>query len=105
MSFVFISSISHYSNLTKNQFNPVILIMFCIKIFCIDGDGSVIMHMGALPVVGQVAPANLKHIIINNGTHDSVGGQPSAAQDEQRFQLTKLALACGYKEVCAIQQM
>jgi phosphonopyruvate decarboxylase len=88
----------------EKKLKLVILIMFGIKIFCIDGDGSVIMHMGALPVVGQVAPANLKHIIINNGTHDSVGGQPSAAQDEQRFQLTKVALACGYKEVCAILQ-
>ncbi|XP_065347798.1 phosphonopyruvate decarboxylase-like [Cloeon dipterum] len=68
------------------------------QIFCIDGDGSVIMHMGALAVIGQTEPQNFKHIIINNGTHDSVGGQPSAALDENKFQLVKIALACGYKE-------
>ncbi|CAB3376848.1 Hypothetical predicted protein [Cloeon dipterum] len=71
------------------------------QIFCIDGDGSVIMHMGALAVIGQTEPQNFKHIIINNGTHDSVGGQPSAALDENKFQLVKIALACGYKEARA----
>jgi len=57
------------------------------------------MHMGALAVVGQTSPSNLKHVVINNGTHDSVGGQPSAAQDEVCFRFPQLALACGYKQV------
>ena len=45
------------------------------KVFCIDGDGSVIMHMGALTTSGIFGDDNFKHILINNGCHDSVGGQ------------------------------
>jgi phosphonopyruvate decarboxylase len=67
-------------------------------VFCIDGDGSVIMHMGALAIIGQSAPKNFKHIVINNGTHDSVGGQPSAAGND-KFKLPQIALACGYNQV------
>ena len=45
------------------------------KIFCIDGDGAVLMHTGAVSTIGDIAPKNFRHIIINNGSHDSVGGQ------------------------------
>ena len=47
------------------------------KVFCIDGDGAVLMHMGAMAIIGDLAPNNLIHIIINNGAHESVGGQPT----------------------------
>ncbi|NGP76668.1 phosphonopyruvate decarboxylase [Balneolaceae bacterium YR4-1] len=47
------------------------------NVFCLDGDGSVIMHMGSLGIIGENAPANFKHIVLNNGAHDSVGGQPT----------------------------
>lgn len=66
------------------------------QIYCFDGDGSVIMHMGSLAIIGQRAPKNFKHIIFNNGAHDSVGGQPTAGF-EIDFQL--IAKACGYKTV------
>lgn len=68
------------------------------QVFCLDGDGSVIMHMGSMASIGQNAPKNLKHIIFNNGSHDSVGGQPSDALGES-FSFSNIARGCGYKEV------
>lgn len=56
------------------------------------------MHMGCLATIGQNGPSNLKHIIINNGSHDSVGGQPTDAQNSN-FSFCDIAKACGYKEV------
>lgn len=66
------------------------------KIFCLDGDGSSIMHMGAMTTIGRLSPKNFVHIVINNGAHESVGGQPTGA-----FQVDWLAVAktCGYKYV------
>jgi len=67
----------------------------------LDGDGAVLMHMGALATIGAsaVAPSNFKHIIFNNGTHDSVGGQPTVASDYKQFSFSKIAQGCGYKHV------
>ena len=48
-------------------------------VWCLDGDGSLIMHLGSLAVIGNTRPRNLKHIIFNNYSHDSVGGQATAA--------------------------
>ena len=45
---------------------------------CLDGDGAVAMHMGSLAVIGAERPSNLVHVVLNNGVHESVGGQPSA---------------------------
>ncbi len=64
------------------------------SIYCIDGDGAAIMHMGALATIGKLQPANFKHIIINNFAHDSVGGQPTAADI---LDIPALARASGYK--------
>ena len=64
------------------------------RIVCLDGDGSVLMHMGALAIAGQLGYSNLIHIVINNGAHDSVGGQPTAGFG---VDFVKIALACGYK--------
>ena len=72
-----------------------------LQVFCLDGDGSVIMHMGALSIIGQTNPRNFKHIIFNNGAHDSVGGQPTAAY-ESRFSLIEIANGNGYRQVCYI---
>ncbi len=66
------------------------------KVFCLDGDGSVIMHMGSLGVIGSNAPDNFKHIILNNGAHDSVGGQPTIGFD---ISIPAIAKECGYKKV------
>lgn len=64
-----------------------------------DGDGSVIMHMGTMATVGQRGPSNYKHIIINNGAHDSVGGQPTDAGNHNGFDFGSIARGCGYKDV------
>lgn len=64
------------------------------QVFCLDGDGAMIMHLGAVAVHGQTAPANFKHVVLNNGCHDSVGGQPTVAR---RVSLGKIAGACGYR--------
>jgi phosphonopyruvate decarboxylase len=65
---------------------------------CLDGDGTVIRHMGALAIIGQPGAENLLHIVLNNGRHDSVGGQLTVGVG---INLAKLALACGYlKTVC-----
>ena len=55
--------------------------------------------MGNLATIGQQDLPNYKHIVINNGAHDSVGAQPTDAHDLEKFNLTKLAEACGYKMV------
>lgn len=65
------------------------------KVWCIDGDGAVIMHMGSMAVIGNVCPQNLVHIVINNSAHESVGGMPTAAST---MNLCQIAMGCGYKE-------
>jgi phosphonopyruvate decarboxylase len=47
------------------------------RVWCFDGDGAVIMHMGSMAIVASRAPENYVHVIFNNGAHDSVGGQPT----------------------------
>lgn len=47
------------------------------SVYCLDGDGALLMHMGGLAITGVLKPRNLKHIVFNNGAHDSVGGQPT----------------------------
>lgn len=60
-------------------------------VVCIDGDGAVLMHMGGLAI--SAACSNLLHILINNGAHDSVGGQPTKGAV---LDFTQIAIACGY---------
>lgn len=68
------------------------------KIWCIDGDGAALMHMGAMAVIGATSPENLIHIVINNGAHETVGGMPTVAE---KIDITAIARACGYaKAVC-----
>jgi phosphonopyruvate decarboxylase len=62
-------------------------------VYCFDGDGAAIMHLGGWAVIGQAAPKNLKHIVFNNGVHESVGGQPTAGFIAN---FKKLAEASGY---------
>ena len=63
------------------------------KIWCIDGDGAALMHMGAMAVIGKISPKNLVHIVINNNAHESVGGAPTPTD---KMDLVKVAEACGY---------
>jgi phosphonopyruvate decarboxylase len=63
------------------------------QVFCLDGDGAVLMHMGSLATIGARKVRNFKHIILNNGSHDSVGGQPTVGFS---VSFTDIARACGY---------
>jgi len=64
------------------------------QVFVLDGDGAAIMHMGSMAIIGTQAPVNFKHIIFNNGCHDSVGGQQTVGFS---ISFTDIAKACGYK--------
>lgn len=64
------------------------------RVLCIDGDGSALMHLGALPIIGSVAPGNLLHVLLNNAAHESVGGQPTVAD---AIDFESLSRACGYR--------
>ncbi len=66
------------------------------RVYCFDGDGALIMHMGILSTIGKLQPENFNHVIFNNFAHDSVGGQPTAAD---AIDFPGLAKANGYKVV------
>ena len=70
-------------------------------VYCIDGDGSVIMHMGSLAINGTSGIRNFKHIILNNGSHESVGGQPTVGG---KINFSKIAENCGYKKTKKISR-
>lgn len=69
------------------------------KIWCIDGDGAVLMHMGSIAVLGANAPKNLIHVIINNSAHETVGGMPTVAGS---IDLVAVAKACGYPNAVSV---
>ena len=69
------------------------------KILCIDGDGSVLMHMGSLAISAQCS--NLTHIILNNESHDSVGGQPTKGGN---VNFATIAKSCGYKNAKIVKK-
>lgn len=65
------------------------------QVYCLDGDGALIMHLGGLAIIGNQPARNYKHIVLNNGAHDSVGGQSTVAF---QIDVPLLARACGYKD-------
>ncbi|MDR2922315.1 MAG: phosphonopyruvate decarboxylase [Treponema sp.] len=67
-----------------------------LPVTCLDGDGAALMHMGALAAIGTQKPRNFCHIVLNNGAHDSVGGQPTIAPF---IDMPSIARACGYAKV------
>lgn len=69
------------------------------QVFCVDGDGAALMHLGGLAIAGTAGPANLRHILFNNGAHESVGGQPTAGF---AVDFPALARACGYKRCLSV---
>jgi phosphonopyruvate decarboxylase len=64
------------------------------KVFCLDGDGSILMHLGSLRTIGFLKNDNFKHILLNNNTHESVGGQTTTASG---IDFKKLSKSIGYK--------
>ena len=69
------------------------------KIWCIDGDGAALMHMGAMAVIGANRPENLVHIVINNSAHETVGGMPTVAG---KLNLVNIAKSCGYEYAVSV---
>jgi phosphonopyruvate decarboxylase len=71
-------------------------------VYCFDGDGAVLMHTGSLGIVGDLKIENFKHIIFNNGAHDSVGGQPTIGFD---IDFGKIAKSFNYNTVFRIEKL
>ncbi len=69
------------------------------KVWCFDGDGAALMHLGSMAIIADKAPENFIHVIFNNGAHDSVGGQPTVGL---KASLTGVAKAAGYKEAASV---
>lgn len=69
------------------------------RIWCVDGDGAVLMHMGSMAVMGANAPENVIHIVINNEAHETVGGMPTVAS---KTDLVAVAKACGYPNAVCV---
>lgn len=69
------------------------------RVWCFDGDGAAIMHMGSMAIVANKAPKNYIHVVFNNGAHDSVGGQPTVGL---KMDLPGVAKAVGYKNTYSV---
>ena len=70
------------------------------RVITLDGDGALLMHMGSLPVLANARPGNFVHVVLNNGCHESVGGQPTVANN---IDITKIALASGYSQSLTVE--
>ena len=68
-------------------------------VWCIDGDGALLMHMGSMAVIGANKPQNLIHIVINNSAHETVGGMPTVAG---LLDIVAIAKACGYENAVSV---
>ena len=71
------------------------------KVFCLDGDGSMLMHLGSLRTIGFLKKNNLKYIVLNNNSHESVGGQKTTASGIDFY---KLGISLGFKKIFRISK-
>ena len=71
-------------------------------VIILDGDGAALMHMGSMAVIGQSKLKNLTHIVLNNSSHESVGGMPTVAAE---IDFTSIAKACGYAYSASINSL
>lgn len=69
------------------------------QVYCFDGDGASIMHMGNMAIVGSKRPENYVHVVFNNGAHDSVGGQPTVGHE---IDLVEIAYAMHYEHAVCV---
>ena len=69
------------------------------RVWCFDGDGATIMHMGSMAIVAQKAPNNYVHVVFNNGAHDSVGGQPTVGLN---IDFPRISRAVGYPHTYSV---
>lgn len=71
------------------------------RVWCIDGDGAMLMHMGAMALIGTEKPRNFVHVIINNGAHETVGGMPTVASG---LDIGMIARGCGYPRTLCVER-
>jgi phosphonopyruvate decarboxylase len=71
------------------------------QVICLDGDGAMLMHMGGTAIVGAAGVENFKHIVLNNGVHDSVGGMATVGL---QVSFTEIVKACGYTEAWRVER-
>ena len=69
------------------------------RVWCFDGDGATIMHMGSMAIIASKEPKNYVHVVFNNGAHDSVGGQPTVGL---KIDLPAVAKSVGYKAAISV---
>lgn len=69
------------------------------KIWCVDGDGACLMHMGSMAVLASRKPENMVHIVLNNAAHETVGGMPTVAGN---IDLVAIAKGCGYPHAVSV---
>lgn len=72
------------------------------KVYCFDGDGASLMHMGNMAITASMNCKNYVHVVFNNGAHDSVGGQPTVGL---KIDLCGVAKAVGYKATYSVDTM
>jgi len=94
--FLTVGSMGHASSLAL----AIALNKSKLSVTCIDGDGAALMHLGSIASIGERKPRNLRHIVLNNCAHDSVGGQPTIAR---KIDLCGIARSCGYKQVYSVK--
>lgn len=70
------------------------------KVWCLDGDGAFLMHMGAVAVIGARSPKNYIHIVLNNEAHETVGGLPTVSSS---VDFVGVAKSCGYKNAVQVK--
>ena len=70
------------------------------RVWCIDGDGAILMHLGSMPYIANIRPQNFIHILLNNAMHESVGTQPTIAQN---IDFAKIASDIGYENCFTIK--
>ncbi len=93
--FLTVGSMGHASQIALG----IALVQPDRRVWCFDGDGAAIMHMGSMAIVPSKEPKNYVHVVFNNGAHDSVGGQPTVAL---KINLPAVAKAVGYKAVYTV---
>jgi len=94
--FLTVGSMGHASSLAL----AIALQKPAMQVTCIDGDGAALMHLGGIAAIGAQKPANLRHIVLNNAAHDSVGGQPTIAG---KIDLSGIARCAGYAGVFSVK--
>ena len=70
------------------------------QVYCVDGDGASIMQMGGMATIGSRKTSNYVHFVLNNGAHDSVGGQPTVGRE---IDFCEIAAGCGYENVVKVE--